>query len=150
MQTNPDVLKDMVHNWPWFATLIDLLEMILVKSDIHIAENYDTQLVHDTDSLTLGKELREKMKLTIDSVLLVSGNKQLQQKNHVLLRSLTVRNPYIDPLNVIQAELLKRLRALDDDNSGLKSEERERERQVMQDALLITINGIANGMRNSG
>jgi phosphoenolpyruvate carboxylase len=148
MQTNPEVLQDMVSNWPWFATLIDLLEMILVKSDIHIAANYDQQLVRDSDSLQLGQELREKMKLTIDSVLQVSGNQQLQQKNHVLLRSLTVRNPYIDPLNVIQAELLKRLRALNESND--KSEVKEKERQVMQDALLITINGIANGMRNSG
>lgn len=143
MKANPAVLKEMVHEWPWFRTLVDLLEMILVKSDEKIAANYDHQLVRDADSQALGAELRGKMQQTVDAVLAVSGNAQLQQHNTVLLRSLTVRNPYIDPLNVIQAELLRRLRLED----GSVSSEEQR---VLQDALLVTINGIANGMRNSG
>lgn len=142
LHDNPAVLKDMYKNWPWFRTLIDLLEMILVKSDSVIAENYDKQLVTDEDSIALGAELREKMQLTAESVLAVSGNERLQKGNLLLLNSLAVRNPYVDPLNVIQAELLHRLRS-DTDYS-------EEVRQEMQDALLITINGIANGMRNSG
>lgn len=117
--------------------------MILVKSDIKIAENYDLQLVSEQESVQLGMELRRKMQDTVAAVLKVSGNERLQQDNSVLLRSLTVRNPYIDPLNVIQAELLRRLR----DNDINYSND---EKQKMQDALLITINGIANGMRNSG
>eukprot|EP01033_Poteriospumella_lacustris_P020875 gene20875-15388_t len=118
--------------------------MILVKSDIKIAENYDVQLVTDAPSVQLGQELRRKMQDTVGAVLKVSGNTRLQQENHVLLRSLTVRNPYIDPLNVIQAELLRRLRQ---EGAAAASPD---ERQRLQDALLITINGIANGMRNSG
>jgi phosphoenolpyruvate carboxylase len=144
LQTNPDLLKEMVTEWPWFRTLVDLLEMILVKSDIKIAENYDVQLVTDAPSVQLGQELRRKMQDTVGAVLKVSGNTRLQQENHVLLRSLTVRNPYIDPLNVIQAELLRRLRQ---EGAAAASPD---ERQRLQDALLITINGIANGMRNSG
>lgn len=144
LQTNPELLKEMVTEWPWFRTLVDLLEMILVKSDIKIAENYDVQLVTDAPSVQLGQELRRKMQDTVGAVLKVSGNARLQQENHVLLRSLTVRNPYIDPLNVIQAELLRRLR-----QEGTTAASPD-ERQKLQDALLITINGIANGMRNSG
>lgn len=140
---HPEVLHDMVHNWPWFRTLVDLLEMILVKSETKIAENYDKQLVADTESLELGRELRERMKQTADAVLQVSGSPYLQANNPALLRSLLVRNPYVDPLNVVQAEVLRRLR----DSTLMLS---DAERAVLQDALLTTINGIANGMRNSG
>ena len=142
-KANPLLLKEMVNHWPWFQTLIDLLEMILVKSDLKIAENYDKQLVKDSESIKLGEEIREKMRVTSRSVLDVSGSPFLQAHNTVLLRSLTVRNPYIDPLNVIQAEILKRLRS---EAHHLTDEQRAK----LQDALLITINGIANGMRNSG
>lgn len=137
------LLKEMYTQWPWFQTLIDLLEMILIKSDVKIAQNYDKQLVSDPESLKLGEEIRSKFKTTVDSVLAVSGNKYLQAHNEVLLLSLLVRNPYVDPLNVLQAEIMKRLR---DENSKLSNEERE----SLQNSLLITINGIANGMRNSG
>lgn len=140
---HPETVKDMAANWPWFRTLIDMLEMILVKSETKIAENYDKQLVSDAKSQSLGQELREKMKFTSDAVLQVSGSPYLQANNPMLLRSLLVRNPYVDPLNIIQAEVLKRLRT----TSSTLSEE---ERTVLQDTLLITINGVANGMRNSG
>lgn len=145
LSTNPEVVKDMYQNWSWFRTLIDLLDMILSKSDLKIAENYDKQLVQDSKSIALGNELRNKMTETIKAVLSVSGNTSLQINNNYLLRSLTVRNPYIDPLNIIQAELLLRLRS-EETISKLSKEEI----QLLQDALLITINGIANGMRNSG
>jgi phosphoenolpyruvate carboxylase len=144
LAANPKVIREMFEQWPWFRTLVDLLEMILVKSNIKIAENYDKQLVSDPESVQLGLELRRKMQETIVAVLKVSGNSQLQQENNMLLRSLTVRNPYVDPLNVIQAELLRRLRQ--DSAQTLSASDQ----QKLQDALLITINGIANGMRNSG
>jgi phosphoenolpyruvate carboxylase len=144
LSQNPTAIKTMAAEWPWFRTLVDLLEMILVKSELKIAENYDAQLVTEPESVMLGKELRQKMQDTVSAVLEVSGNERLQQNNRVLLRSLSVRNPYVDPLNVIQAELLRRLR-LDGENA-LSASEREK----LKDALLITINGIANGMRNSG
>lgn len=139
---NPKLLKEMYNEWPWFRTLIDLLEMILVKSDAVIAANYDKQLVTDPESLALGEELRAKMVQTIEAVLAVSGNESLQCHNKLLISSLAVRNPYIDPLNIIQVELLRRLRS----DEPIPDEEW----RYLQDALLITINGIANGMRNSG
>ena len=83
------------------------------------------------------------MESSAKAVLSVSGNAKLQQHNPVLMRSLEVRNPYIDPLNIIQAELLRRIR-----ENGASITEKEKER--LSDALLITINGVAAGMRNSG
>ena len=142
LRDNPLVLQDMYKNWPWFTTLIDLLEMILAKSDTKIAENYDKQLVMDPEGIELGKELRTKMEVVTKAILAITGNPHLQAGNKMLLSSLNVRNPYLDPLNIIQAELLKRLR--------FNTEISEEERKILQDALLITINGIANGMRNSG
>jgi phosphoenolpyruvate carboxylase len=169
LSKNPTILKEMFSQWSWFATLIDLLEMILVKSDSIISENYDRQLISsdETDLTTLGKELREKLFLTSKSVLAISEHSSLQSHNEMLLRSMSVRNPYIDPLNIIQAEVLKRLR-----NHRKITEEKENEKkidrtttsttttttttlsekdvEILHDTLLITINGIANGMRNSG
>jgi phosphoenolpyruvate carboxylase len=141
-KTDIKLLREMYDHWPWFQTLIDLLEMILVKSEVKIAENYDKQLVTEPESIALGKELRARFRTTVEAVLMVYQHKHLQATNTILLSSLVVRNPYIDPLNVIQAELLKRLRAGD----SLSDEDQE----LLMNSLLITINGIANGMRNSG
>jgi phosphoenolpyruvate carboxylase len=91
-------------------------------------------------SIQLGKELRQKLTTTSQTLMKVSGHSVLQEHNPRLLKSMAVRNPYIDPLNVIQAELLRRLR---EEGSAEDDEQ-------LRDALLITINGIANGMKNSG
>jgi phosphoenolpyruvate carboxylase len=143
LTTNPAVIKDMQANWPWFATIVDLLDLICAKSDARIAQNYDDQLVPDSSSKELGSELRGMLENTKTTVLEVSGTSQLQEGNELLRMSLLVRNPYVDPLNIIQAEVLKRIR----DDAGASSDADE---AVMRDTLMITINGIANGMRNSG
>ena len=142
LSTNAPLLKSMYKDWPWFRTIIDLIEMILVKSDKHVAKNYDDQLVHDESSKQLGETLRHRFDMTSKSVLAISQNSSLQAGNPGLLRSIGVRNPYIDPLNVLQAELLKRLRSNDPIS--------DKDRATLRDALLVTINGIANGMGNSG
>ena len=143
LETNPDNLREMYRDWPWFSTLVDLMEMILVKSDERIAENYDRQLVEDADARELGHDLRKRMTLARKTLLAVTGNGSVTENQALVLKSMSVRNPYVDPLNVLQAELLQRLRSAGTEMS-------EEERQELQDALLITINGIANGMRNSG
>ena len=90
----------------------------------------------------LFRSLRAQLEMTSKTLLAISGHTVLQENNQTLLRSMAVRNPYVDPLNIIQAELLRRLRHDTPAN--------EEEEVVLRDALLITINGIANGMRNSG
>lgn len=143
LQSFPDTIHEMHRAWPWFRTVIDLLDLICAKSEPRIAKNYDDQLLTDKESLALGADIRNKFENTKNSILALSGATELQQGNHVLRRSLQVRNPYVDPLNIIQAEVLKRIR----ERNGAVS---EADMKVMQDTLLITINGIANGMRNSG
>lgn len=99
-----------------------------------------------------------------EAVLAISGHSLLQENNPVLLKSLAARNPYVDCLNILQVELLSRLRAHDNDDNGdggtgakedgvvimNEGDMRREDEELLQDALLMTLNGIANGMRNSG
>lgn len=143
------VLQDMYQNWPWFRELTDLIAMIVSKTDFSVSKNYDEQLVVDKDLLRLGEEVREKLVQTRQAILNVTQSKDVAGVHVALQRaSALIRHPYVDPLNVIQAELLKRLRAINKKES--LTEEEEEEKLVLQDALVVSINGVAQGMRNSG
>ena len=143
-------LQDMYSNWPWFRETIDLISMIVSKTDFSISKNYDEQLVDKTgDLMRLGEEVRAKLVETRQAVLDVTKSKDVGGAHVALLRaSSTIRHPYVDPVNVIQAELLKRYRAMEK-REDLTPEEEE-EKDTLRDALIMSINGIAQGMRNSG
>jgi phosphoenolpyruvate carboxylase len=145
-------LREMYKEWPWFRETIDLIAMIVSKTDYSIAENYDKQLVDpkDTDLLELGVEVREKLVQTRQAVLDVTESKDVAGAHVALMRaSSTIRHPYVDPVNVIQAELLKRVREMESRQDSLSPKELE-DLEILKDALVISINGIAQGMRNSG
>jgi phosphoenolpyruvate carboxylase len=142
-------LQEMYTSWPWFRELIDLIAMIVSKTDFSISKNYDDQLVNSADCKKLGEEVREKLVQTRQSVLDVTKSTNVAGVHVALQRaSNSIRHPYVDPLNVIQAELLRRFRELDDRDDLTPSEEEEKE--TLQDAIILSINGIAQGMRNSG
>ncbi|KAF2310419.1 hypothetical protein GH714_009787 [Hevea brasiliensis] len=129
-------LKAMYKEWPFFQSTVDLIEMVLGKADIPIAKHYDEVLVSESRR-ELGAALRRELLTTEKYVLVVSGHEKLSENNRSLRRLIESRLPYLNPMNMLQVEVLKRLRS-DDDNNKLR------------DALLITINGIAAGMRNTG
>ncbi|KAF5449407.1 hypothetical protein F2P56_029857 [Juglans regia] len=131
-----DDLKAMYKEWPFFQSTIDLIEMVLGKADIPIAKHYDEVLVSKSRQ-ELGSKLRGELLTAEKNVLVVSGHEKLSDNNRSLRRLIESRLPYLNPMNMLQVEILKRLRC-DDDNHKLR------------DALLITINGIAAGMRNTG
>jgi phosphoenolpyruvate carboxylase len=133
-------LRQMYNEWGSFRTTIDLVEMILSKSDSSIARHYEDVLVSDPDAIALGSEIRKIHDGTEKAIKDLTGHKILAENDHLLLQLMAVRNPYVDCLNVLQAETLKRLRA--NENSA--------EEQVLNDALLTTITGVANGMGNTG
>lgn len=135
------VLRRMYNEWGSFRTTIDLVEMILSKSDSSIARHYENVLVSDADAVALGSEIRAIHDGTEKAIKDLTGHKVLAENDHLLLQLMAVRNPYVDCLNVLQAETLKRLRAC---------EENSAEEQVLNDALLTTITGVANGMGNTG
>ena len=130
-------LDAMYDGWPFFRSTIDLIEMVLAKADSRIAALYDRELV-PPDLRPLGEALRAKLDAATAAVLRVTRHRQLVENNPVLRRSIDVRNPYVDPINLVQIELLRRLR------SGGDRDER------LQRAFVVTVNGIAAGLRNTG
>jgi phosphoenolpyruvate carboxylase len=128
-------LQSMYRDWTFFRSQIDLIEMVLAKSEGGIAAEYDRRLV-PPELQPLGADLRHRLSRAIQAVLGVTGHGELLESNPVLRRSIDVRNPYVDPINLVQIELLRRLRAREDDQ--------------VRAALMVTINGIAAGMRNTG
>jgi phosphoenolpyruvate carboxylase len=140
-----ETLQMMYKDWPWFHTTVDLIEMLMAKSDRTIAAHYDERLVADKELLELGALLRKRFEVTEKSVMVISGHKTPAEDYSRLQRSLKARVHYIDLLNVIQVEALARLRAAEASgvNSGV-------DYITLKDTLLQTINGVATGMRNSG
>lgn len=133
-----DALRKMYNEWSSFRTTINMVEMVLAKSDPTIAQHYDSVLVQDDKAKELGEEVRRLHKEVEEVVLDLTGHKTLSEDNHILRRQLAVRDPYVDCLNVLQAEALKRIRSTEDEDP------------VLRDALMTTISGVANGMGNTG
>ena len=129
-------LRDMYRDWTHFRSVIDLFEMVLAKTDARIAAEYDRQLV-PPELQPLGAELRGRLARAAAVILRVTGHRELLAENPVLRRSIDVRNPYFDPINLVQVELLRRLRAGDGDPR-------------LRHAFKVTVNGIAAGLRNTG
>jgi phosphoenolpyruvate carboxylase len=128
-------LTAMLQEWPFFRSTIELIEMVLAKAEARIAAYYDRLLVPD-DLRDLGESLRARLLLTVELIQRLTGHERLLETNPALRRSIDVRNPYVDPINVVQAEILRRLRHSPD--------------PTLRDAFIATVNGIAAGMRNTG
>ena len=146
-KTDTAELRAMYDEWPWFKTNIDLIETLLAKTEPAIAKHYDDVLldaVDDAHLVDLGAKLRGALDVTTTEVLGVSGRRAPADENLLLQRALRLRNPYVDVLNVLQVELLHRLRTLPPDAP------KDDAALDLDDALLICINGIAAGMQKSG
>ncbi|RZU44972.1 phosphoenolpyruvate carboxylase type 1 [Fluviicoccus keumensis] len=132
------VIHDMREHWPYFQTLLDMLEMVLAKSDEAIAAYYEAHLTDDPALVKLGGLLRARLLKTVGILLKVNEQRELLESSPVLKRSMTVRTPYVLPLHMLQAELMKRRREAP---AGSKTHDQ---------ALMVTIAGIAAGLRNTG
>jgi phosphoenolpyruvate carboxylase len=126
--------RDMIERWPFFAMLCSTLEMSLFKTDLGVAERY-LELLGDDPARELWEPIRAEHERVVQTVLEISGTDTLLQSAPALMARLSHRNPWTDPLSHMQIDLLRRARAGD----------RDAERP-----LLLTINGIAAGMRNTG
>ncbi len=132
------LLAQMREQWPFFRTRIDMLEMVLAKADAQIAEAYDQRLVQP-HLLPLGTQLRDLLSQSCQVVLSLTGQQVLLAHSPETLEFIRLRNTYLDPLHRLQAELLARSR---DRQAALDS--------PLEQALLVTIAGIAAGLRNTG
>ncbi|ATG15739.1 MULTISPECIES: phosphoenolpyruvate carboxylase [Providencia] len=131
------VLDEMWQEWTFFKTRIAMLEMVYAKADLWLAEYYDHCLV-EKRLWPLGQKLRDQLSEDIKSVLAVSKDEALMADLPWIAESIALRNVYTDPLNVLQAELLQR------------SRQQEHPDPRVEQALMVTIAGVAAGMRNTG
>jgi phosphoenolpyruvate carboxylase len=129
-------LRAMYEGWPFFRSTLDLIEMVVAKASPEITALYDAALVPEA-LRPIGVALREDLARTERVLLQVTGSEKLLEENPVLRRSIDVRNPYVDPINLVQAEVLRRLREPGAD-------------PALFEAFLSTVNGVAAGMRNTG
>jgi phosphoenolpyruvate carboxylase len=141
----------MYEEWPWFREIISLISMLISKTDFSITKNYDELLV-ESKLTNLGDEVRDKLVETRQAVIDVSGAQGDISGPHIQLMraSSMIRNPYVDSINVVQAEILKVLRSMPEDGSPKLTPELKEIKDVRTDALLLSIKGIAQGMKNSG
>jgi phosphoenolpyruvate carboxylase len=131
-----DDLAAMLRGWPFFAAFLGNVEMTLAKTDLDIARRYVDALVPGDQRHPFDVVCEEHAR-TLDEVLRLTGGGELLGRHPLLQRTLEVRNRYLAPLHALQVELLQRRRAGD-------------EGEDVQRALLVTINGIAAGLRNTG
>jgi phosphoenolpyruvate carboxylase len=130
------ILGEMYVGWPVFESLVDDVEMTLARADMGIARIYDqlARAEHDRFASTI----KAAFKLSEEQVLAVRGGSQLLDSEPTLLRSIRLRNPYVDPLHLAQVDLLRRWR------------DTERQDRELLEALVASVNGISHGLQGSG
>ncbi len=133
---NEELLREMAHDWPFFATFLDDMAMVLSKGDIHIAEQFSRMAgaLHER----FFPLIREELALTAHWVKRLSGQQELLEHDPRLALSIRLRNPYIDPISTLQVDLLQRWR-----ESG-------REDEALLRALVACVNGVSQGVQNTG
>jgi phosphoenolpyruvate carboxylase len=137
---DPALLDEMCASWPFLRSTLSLVEMVLAKAEPEVHEAYESALV-PAELRPLGGELRGRLGVARAEVQRALGRGALLENNPVLQRSIAVRNPYVDPLNLLQVELLRRLRAGEGEGEP---------DPALLDAFVVTVNGVAAGMRNTG
>ncbi|GAW41993.1 Phosphoenolpyruvate carboxylase [Brevundimonas sp. SH203] len=130
-------LKAMAEAWPFFKTLVQNMEMVMAKSDMTIARRYATLVPDASLAASIYGEIRAEWDRTHDAILAITGHDQLLGGQPELDRLIRLRMPYVEPLNHVQIELIRRRRAGDDDPR-------------VREGILLAINGVAAGLRNSG
>jgi phosphoenolpyruvate carboxylase len=131
------LLREMLEAWPFFRATVDNLEMVLSKSDMGIAARYVTLVQDAALGEVLFGRIRDLWLVTQECLLTITGQSRLLENHPVLDASIRLRLPYIEPLNLLQVELLKRHRAGESDPR-------------VREGIQLSINAIATALRNSG
>ncbi|MDO7908746.1 phosphoenolpyruvate carboxylase [Paenibacillus sp. JX-17] len=136
-----ETLQDMYTNFPFFRTLIDTLQMAIAKADLLIAQQYAGMTANEEARQRIFGEIEKEFRLTSDLILKITKQNEILDNVPVIQESIRLRNPYVDPLSYLQVQLLSELRALRNENAD--------DAELLREVLL-TINGIAAGLRNTG
>jgi phosphoenolpyruvate carboxylase len=132
-------LQRMSESWPFLDDLLGKAEMVCAKTDIEIARAYVRHLGGDLKLLDV---LIGEYQRSVESLLLIRGHRQLLDDNPVLQSAIALRNPYVDPLSLLQISMLRRKRT--------EVATAPKEKEAIDDALATTLSGIAQGLRNTG
>jgi phosphoenolpyruvate carboxylase len=135
-------LREMYAGWPFFRAILDNAEMSLLKADMGIAALYSELVPSRALATAVFTRIGSEFVRTRESILRATGHAELMDGDPVIQRSVHLRNPYVDPLNYLQVEMLRRLRSLADQDGDEATGYRE--------IVVVTINGIAAGLRNTG
>lgn len=135
-------LQEMYRDWPFFCVIVDNAQLSLGKADMGIARLYAGLVQDEQIREQVYGQIASAFERTVSWILQVTGQKRILDNEPTLQRAIQRRDPYVDPLNFIQVSLLQRLRSLDDANSA--------EAQELLQAIFMTINGIAAGLKNTG
>jgi phosphoenolpyruvate carboxylase len=130
-------LKAMAEAWPFFRTLVQNMEMVMAKADMTIARRYASLVPDPSLAARIYGEIRSEWDRTHAAVLAITGHDKLLGGQPELDRLIRLRMPYVEPLNHVQIELIRRRRNGDDDPR-------------VREGILLAINGVAAGLRNSG
>ncbi len=147
-----DLLQEMYREWPFFRATVDNAELALAKTDLDIAAHYAT-LANDSQTLArIGRLISDEFQRTLSAVLHITQQQELLDGTPWLKESIRVRNRYLDPLNLIQVELLKQLGSAtaSDATSSDATSRNVDQQEELRHLTRLTINGLAAGMRTSG
>jgi phosphoenolpyruvate carboxylase len=128
----------MASSWPFFDDLLGKAEMVCAKTDVEIAQTYVRHLGGDVDLLD---SLVGEYQRAVEALLLIRGHRRLLDDSPVLQSAIDLRNPYVDPLSLLQISLLRRKRQAASNKKGSEQ---------IDDALATTLSGIAQALRNTG
>lgn len=137
-----ETLQTLYQKWPFFTAVLDNAQMALLKADMSIAARYARLVTDRALSDHIFSQIAAEHTQTQQALLVVSRQKRLLDNEKVLQRAIQLRNPYVDPLSLTQVGLLRRFRALPEEDSA--------ERKTILDALRLSIVGIAAGLKNTG
>lgn len=136
---NESMIEEMLGNWPFFRSRLSMLDMVFYKADTRVGAEYDARLVPE-NLQHFGKNLRDELEASMSLLLKLLEQKEIMENDPQGKESMNIRAGYLQPLHFLQIELLHRLRQLAEDEENAELER----------AMMITITGIAVGMRNTG
>jgi phosphoenolpyruvate carboxylase len=136
------LLRTMYQEWMFFKATVDNAQLTLLKADMRIAFHYALLVPDESIRVRIFDNIAEEFSRTEHALLAITGQKTLLEREPVLAKSVQLRNPYIDPLNYIQVEMIRRLRGLENKQGD--------EADALRAVIELTINGVSGGLKNTG